>query len=101
MTAMVSYYPQVSEWIYLGDTAINMAQVTSIEFGWAGDEMFAIVRLSSHHVADDVEERNKTWFKVKQAELVRALRQYVEGLSAPGFAHDDQPKDRALQPTAE
>jgi hypothetical protein len=90
MTAMVSYYPQVSEWIFLGDTAINMAQVTSIEFGQAGDDEYAIVRLSSYHAADDIEERGRTWFKVKQAELVRWLRQYVEGLSAPGFVHAGQ-----------
>jgi hypothetical protein len=96
---MVSYYPQVSEWIYLGDTAINMAQVASIEFGWSGDETFAIVRLSSYHAVDDMEERNKTWFKVKQADLVRALRQYVEGLSAPGFAHDGYPRERASRST--
>jgi len=33
MPASVSLYPQVAEWIYLGDTAVNMAQVTAIEFG--------------------------------------------------------------------
>jgi hypothetical protein len=86
MGAMVSYYPQVSEWIYLGETAINMAQVASIEFQRSGDEEQAIVRLSSYHAGDDLDDRDKTWFKVTQEDLVRALRRYVDGLRAPGFA---------------
>ena len=49
MTAMVSHYPRVSEWVYIGDTAINMAQVTGIEFGNAGSGAYAIVRLSSYN----------------------------------------------------
>jgi hypothetical protein len=86
MGAMVSYYPQVSEWIYLGETAINMAQVTSIQFQQSGDEEQAIVRLASYRAGDDFDDRDKTWFRVTQADLVRALRHYVDGLRAPGFA---------------
>ena len=83
MTAMVSHYPQVSEWVLLSDTAINMAQVSSIEFGRSGDAIFAVIRLASYQAADEVEGRGKTWFKVTQADLVHSLRRYVEGLHAP------------------
>lgn len=83
MPATVSHYPRVSEWVYIGDTAINMAQVTDIEFGGEGDGAYAIVRLATYQAEYDVEGMNRTWFKLKDAHLVRALREYVEGMSAP------------------
>ncbi len=73
MSANVSLYPRVAEWIYLGDTAVNMAQVTAIEFG----DTYAIIRLSSYNAEDEHGERDKTWFKVRDAETVRVLRAYV------------------------
>lgn len=88
MPATVSYYPQVSEWLYLGDVAINLAQVASIEFEHTGDGEAAIVRLASYRIADEFDDSGKTWFRVSGAELVQSLRQYVEALRAPGFAQD-------------
>jgi hypothetical protein len=85
MAAMVSRYPRVSEWVYIGDTAINMAQVTGIEFGSAGSGTYAIVRLSSYTSEYEAGDLGKTWFKVRDPELVRLLREYVNRMAALGL----------------
>jgi hypothetical protein len=85
MAALVSHYPRVSEWVYIGDTAINMAQVTGIEFGNAGSGVYAIVRLSSYASEYEAGDLGKTWFKVRDPELVRFLREYVTHMAAPGL----------------
>jgi hypothetical protein len=72
MYASVSYYPRVSEWIYVGDTAINLAQVATIEFG-GKDEAYALLRLSTPDYQ----------YEVRDAALVRYLREYVESMLAP------------------
>ena len=85
MAALVSHYPRVSEWVYIGDTAINMAQVTSIEFGSAGSGTYAIVRLSSYNSEYEAGDLGKTWFKVRDPDFVRFLREYVTHMAAPGL----------------
>ena len=85
MAAMVSHYPRVSEWVYIGDTAINMAQVTGIEFGSTGSGTYAIVRLSSYNSEYEAGDLGKTWFKVRDPEIVRFLREYVTHMAAPGL----------------
>lgn len=94
----VSYYPQVSEWIFLGEAAINMAQVASIEFSRGPDDACAIVRLSTYRASDGPDEMGATWFKVMRPELVRYLRDYARRLAAPGFPlvdHDPGVVDNA------
>src|SRR5438105_15733992 len=75
MAAMVSHYPRVSEWVYIGDTAINMAQVTGIEFGNAGSGTYAIVRLSRRQRLDHERLRadlaNRTTRSTRQAAWAR------------------------------
>jgi hypothetical protein len=85
MAAMMSHYPRVSEWVYIGGTAINMAQVTGIEFGDAGSGAYAIVRLSSYSSEYEAGDLGKTWFKVRDPEVVRFLRDYVNQMVAPGL----------------
>ena len=82
----VVLYPdlRVSECIFLGETAVNLAQVTGIEF----DGAIAIVRLASYHAEYEHSDLGKTWFKVRDPRLVRLLRDYVERLAAPGFTRD-------------
>jgi hypothetical protein len=84
MAAAVSAYPRVSEWIYLGSTAINMAQVASIEFGHTDGDAYAIVRMASYSAAREAAELGRTWFEVHSTALVRQLRGYVDGMAAPG-----------------
>lgn len=87
MPAMISHYPRVSEWIYLGQTAINLAQVATIEFQGDGPGAQAIVRLSTGSAEEDA-DRGRTWFLVKDARLVRDLRAYVDGQLATSVTHE-------------
>ena len=82
MYATVSAYPRVSEWMYIGDTAINLAQVASIEFGNGSGGAYAVVRLSSYTLEYEADGLGKTWFKVRDAATIRQLRDYVDGLRA-------------------
>ena len=88
MPAMISHYPRVSEWIYLGQTAINLAQVATIEFQGDGPGAQAIVRLSAISGADEDADRGRTWFLVKDAHLVRDLRAYIDGQLATSVIHE-------------
>ncbi len=83
MYATVSAYPRVSEWTYIGDTAINLAQVAAIEFGSGGSGAYAVVRLSSYTIEYEADGLDKTWFKVRDAATIGWLRAYVDGLRAP------------------
>lgn len=94
MFAAVSHYPRVSEWVYIGDTAINMAQVTGIEFGYAGGRSYAIVRLSSYDSEREAEESGKTWFEVRDPEIIRVLREYVEQMSVPARGREMERRGR-------
>ncbi len=82
MYATLSAYPRVSEWMYIGDTAINLAQVASIEFGGGSNGATAIVRLSSYTLEYEADGLGKTWFTVRDTATIRALRAYVDGLRA-------------------
>jgi len=82
MYAAISAYPRVSEWMDIGDTAINLAQVASIEFGGGSNGVTAIVRLSSYTLEYEADGLGKTWFTVRDAATIRALRAYVDGLRA-------------------
>lgn len=73
MFATVSHYPRVSEWIYLDETAINMAQVTSIEFRDEAGRAYALLRLSSGDYQHEV----------RDTALVQVLREYVAQMLAP------------------
>ena len=73
MFATVSHYPRVSEWIYLDETAINMALVTSIEFRDEAGRAYALLRLSSGNYQHEV----------RDAGLVQLLREYVDQMLAP------------------
>ena len=88
MPAMVSAYPRVSEWIYLGSTAINMAQVAAIEFGNAEGHAFAIVRMASFAPAREAADVGKTWFEVHQSAVVRQLRAYVDAMAVPALQRE-------------
>ncbi len=79
MFAAVSHFPRVSEWVYLGTTAINLAQVSAIEFGDKdkGDDAYAIIRLAAYNADEEVTGLGRTWFKVRDAAIVRQLRAYV------------------------
>ncbi len=94
MSATVSHYPRVSEWVVVGETALNMAQVASIEFGLAGSSPFAVVRLSTYHAEREAEELGTTWFKLRDAAIVGALRDYVAAMRAPGFTHPTYAHER-------
>jgi hypothetical protein len=88
MPASVTAYPRVSEWIFIGATAINMAQVASIEFGNAEGHAFAIVRMASFVPARESADLGRTWFEVHNSGIVRQLRAYVDGMAAPALARD-------------
>ena len=78
MSATVSAFPRVSEWLYIGDTAINLGQVAAIEFGSGSSGAYATVRLSSYSVEYESDGLGKTWFKVRDTATIRLLREYVE-----------------------
>jgi len=82
MYAAVSAYPRVSEWLYIGEIAINLAQVAAIEFGSGSSGAYATVRLSSYTVEYEADGLGKTWFKVRDAPTIGLLRAYVDGLRA-------------------
>jgi len=82
MYAAISAYPRVSEWMDIGETAINLAQVASIEFGGGSNGATAIVRLSSYTLEYEADGLGKTWFTVRDAATIRSLRAYVDGLRA-------------------
>lgn len=88
MPATVSTYPRVSEWVFIGATAINMAQVASIEFGNAEGHAFAIVRMASFTPSREASDLGRTWFEVHNSGSVRQLRAYVDGMAAPTLARD-------------
>ncbi len=79
MFAAVSHFPRVSEWVYLGTTAINLAQVAAIEFGDKdkGSDAYAIIRLAAYNANEEVTGLGRTWFKVRDVAVVRQLRAYV------------------------
>jgi hypothetical protein len=83
MSALISHYPRVSEWLYLDDTAINLAMVSSITF--SGDSLgeYAIVRLAGYRGSLSDAERGETWFEVRDEAPVSLLRRYVEQMAAP------------------
>ena len=83
MSALISHYPRVSEWLFLEDTAINLAMVSSITF--SGDSLgeYAIVRLTGYRGSPVDAERGETWFEVRDDTLVRVLRRYVDQMAAP------------------
>jgi hypothetical protein len=83
MALQVSHYPRVSEWLFIDDTAINMAAVISITFSADSAGDYAIVRLAGYHGTGDA-ERGETWFEVRESGLLRVLRGYVVQMAAPG-----------------
>ena len=82
MYATLSAYPRVSEWMDIGDTAIYLAQVASITFAGGSSGATAIVRLSSYTLEYEADGLGKTWFTVRDAATIRALRAYVDRLRA-------------------
>ena len=88
MPAMVTAYPRVSEWIYIGATAINMAQVAAIEFGNTEGHAFAVVRLAAFVPSREASDLGKTWFEVHNSGIVRQLRAYVDAMAAPALARE-------------
>jgi hypothetical protein len=85
---MVTAYPRVSEWIYIGTTAINLAQVAAIEFGNAEGHAFAIVRMASFVPSREAADLGRTWFEVHNSGIVRQLRAYVDAMAAPALLRE-------------
>jgi hypothetical protein len=86
MFAQISHYPRVSEWLFVEDTAINLAMVTSITFSADSAGAYAIVRLPGYRGDQDDRERGETWFAVRDPEVVQRLHAYVAQMAAPGPA---------------
>ena len=83
MSALISHYPRVSEWLFIDDTAINLAMVAGITFSGDSQGEYAIVRLASYRGGLSDAERGETWFEVRDDTLVGVLRRYVEQMAAP------------------
>ncbi len=85
MGALVSHYPRVSEWLYVGDTAINLATVISITFNGDSAGEYAVLRLpaSGDRRDDDVD---RDWLEVRDVAVIRQLRHYIEQAYAPAAA---------------
>jgi len=87
MFAAVSHFPRVSEWVYLGTTAVNLAQVAAIEFGDKdkGADSYAIIRLAAYNADEEATGLGHTWFKVRDVAVVRQLREYVGQALIPAY----------------
>jgi hypothetical protein len=83
MSAQVSHYPRVSEWLFVGDTAINLATVTSITFSADSAGEYAIMRLNGYRGEPSEREQGETWFAVRDADVLQQLRAYVAQMAAP------------------
>jgi len=57
-------------------------------------DYYAIIRLSSYTAEDEHGERDKTWFKVRDAETVRLLRAYVSQTLAAETEQDKATRRR-------
>jgi hypothetical protein len=83
MFAQVSHYPRVSEWLFVEDTAINLAMVTSITFSADSAGDYAIVRLPGYRGDLSDREQGETWFTVRDADVLQRVREYVAQMAAP------------------
>lgn len=83
MFAQVSHYPRVSEWLFIEDTAINLAMVASVTFSTDSAGEYAIVRLPAYRGGMPDGERGDTWFSVRDDAVLYRLRAYIAQMAAP------------------